>query len=138
IPFMGPFYPPVRERPLVPSLPGGVVPFDLLLELVVYLSLGVVAGLLAGLLGVGGGLVIVAVLAWLLPVFGIPQQAAMRAALASSLASIVLTAASSARAHHRRGSVLWPTVARLVPGVLLGGALGDLLASSVAGATLRW
>ncbi|MEP6907001.1 MAG: hypothetical protein ABI858_03325, partial [Pseudoxanthomonas sp.] len=58
--------------------------------------LGVVAGLLAGLLGVGGGLVLVAALAWLLPLYGVPPAAAMHAALASSLASIVLTAASSA------------------------------------------
>ena len=82
--------------------------------------LGIVAGILAGLLGVGGGLVLVAALAWLLPLFGVPTEAAMHAALASSLASIVLTAASSARAHARRGSVLWPTVAWMVPGLLLG------------------
>ncbi|MDX1550549.1 MAG: sulfite exporter TauE/SafE family protein, partial [Lysobacter spongiicola] len=55
--------------------------------------LGVVAGVLAGLLGVGGGLVLVAALAWLLPLMGVPPEAAMHAALASSLASIVLTAA---------------------------------------------
>ncbi|RZA36603.1 MAG: sulfite exporter TauE/SafE family protein, partial [Lysobacteraceae bacterium] len=65
-----------------------------------YPLLGVVAGILAGLLGVGGGLVLVAALAWLLPRHGIPQDAAMHAALASELASIVLTAASSAYAHH--------------------------------------
>ena len=53
------------------------------------------------------------------------KDVAMHVALASSMASIVLTAASSARAHHRRGSVLWPTVAWMVPGVLLGGWLAD-------------
>ena len=109
----------------------------LLAELAVYLALGAVAGLLAGLLGVGGGLVIVAVLAWLLPVFGIAPKLVMHVALASSLASIVFTAAASARAHHRRGSVLWPSVARLVPGVLAGGALGALLATALSGSTLR-
>ena len=57
----------------------------------------------------------------------------MHAALASSLASIVLTAASSARAHARRGSVLWPTVAWMVPGLLLGAWLG----SGVAVGTCR-
>lgn len=111
---------------------------DLLVELAVYLALGGLAGLLAGLLGVGGGLVIVAVLAWLLPVFGLAPEVAMHAALATSLASIVFTAAASARAHHRRGSVLWPTVARLVPGVLVGGALGALFATTLEGTTLRW
>jgi len=99
--------------------------------------LGLVAGVLAGLLGIGGGLLIIAVLAWMLPLFGIPQEAAMHAALASSLASIVLTGLSSARAHARRGSVLWPTVAWMVPGLLLGGWLGSGLAVRMDDATLR-
>ena len=100
--------------------------------------LGVVAGILAGLLGIGGGLVLVAALAWILPLHGIPKEAAMHAALASSLASIVLTAASSAYAHHGRGSVLWPTVAWMVPGVLLGGWLGSRIAIGLDGDVLRW
>ena len=100
--------------------------------------LGVVAGILAGLLGIGGGLVLVAALAWLLPLFGVPQEAAMPAALASSRASIVLTAASSARAHARRGSVLWPTVAWMVPGLLLGAWLGSGLAVALDDGVLRW
>lgn len=100
--------------------------------------LGVAAGVLAGLLGVGGGLVLVGALVWLLPLFGIPQEAAMHAALASSLASIVVTTASSAYAHHRRGSVMWPTVAWMVPGLLLGGWLGSDLAVYLDGRVLRW
>ena len=62
----------------------------------------------------------------------------MHAALASSLASIVLTAASSARAHARRGSVLWPTVAWMVPGLLLGGWLGSGVAVKLDDQLLRW
>ena len=100
--------------------------------------LGVVAGVLAGLLGVGGGLVLVAALAWLLPLMGVPPEAAMHAALASSLASIVLTAAASARAHASRGSVLWPTVAWMVPGLLIGGWLGSGLAVRMDDAVLRY
>lgn len=106
--------------------------------LLLFPLLGVVAGILAGLLGIGGGLVLVAALAWLLPLFGVPQEAAMHAALASSLASIVLTAASSARAHARRGSVLWPTVKWMVPGLLLGGWLGSGVAVALSDAVLRW
>ncbi len=105
--------------------------------LIVFLVLGAVAGVLAGLLGVGGGLVLVAALAWLLPTMGVPPEAAMHAALASSLASIVLTAAASARAHAARGSVLWPTVAWMVPGLLLGGWLGSGLAVRIDGNVLR-
>lgn len=103
----------------------------------IYPLLGVVAGILAGLLGVGGGLVLVAALAWLLPLQGVPVALAMHAALATSLASIVVTGVSSARSHHRRGSVLWPTVAWLVPGLLLGAWMGSRVALGIDGAWLR-
>ena len=105
---------------------------------VMFLLLGAVAGVLAGLLGVGGGLVLVAALAWLLPTLGVPAEAAMHAALASSLASIVLTAAASARAHAKRGGVLWPTVAWMVPGLLLGGWLGSGAAVRIDDDVLRY
>ena len=108
------------------------------LALPAYLALGAIAGVLAGLLGVGGGLVLVAALAWLLPTQGIPREAAMHAALATSLASIVFTAMSSARAHARRGSVLWLTVAWMVPGILIGGWLGSRFAVGLDGRWLRW
>lgn len=110
----------------------------MLVSLLLFLALGAIAGVLAGLLGVGGGLVLVAALAWLLPSMGVPKEAAMHAALASSLASIVLTAAASARAHNGRGSVLWPTVRWMVPGLLIGGWLGSGLAVRIDGDVLRW
>ncbi len=107
------------------------------LEWLLYPLLGIVAGVLAGLLGVGGGLVLVAALAWLLPLQGVPVDAAMHAALATSLASIVITSTASARAHHRRGSVLWPSVAWLLPGLLIGGWLGSRFANLLSGEFLR-
>ncbi|WP_234446546.1 sulfite exporter TauE/SafE family protein [Luteimonas sp. MC1750] len=100
--------------------------------------LGVLAGVLAGLLGIGGGLVLVAALAWLLPLQGVPTDLAMHAALATSMGSIVFTAMSSAWAHHRRGGVLWPTVAWMLPGLLLGGWLGSRFAVGLEGSVLRW
>ncbi|MFZ7097231.1 sulfite exporter TauE/SafE family protein [Luteimonas dalianensis] len=106
--------------------------------LLTFLALGALVGVLAGLLGIGGGLVLVAALAWLLPQYGIPKEAAMHAALASSLGSIVLTSLSSSRAHHRRGSVLWPSVAWLAPGVVVGAWLGSRFAIALDGAVLRW
>ncbi|GAB6197025.1 sulfite exporter TauE/SafE family protein [Lysobacter xanthus] len=106
-------------------------------EWLLFPLLGAVAGVLAGLLGVGGGLVLVAALAFLLPHFGVPAEAAMHAALATSLASIVFTAAASARAHARRGAVLWPTVVWMVPGLLVGGLIGSAIAVNVPGAVLR-
>ncbi|GGK15402.1 sulfite exporter TauE/SafE family protein [Luteimonas terricola] len=100
--------------------------------------LGIVVGVSAGLLGIGGGLVLVAALAWLLPLLGVPVELAMHAALASSMASIVFTALSSAWSHHRRGGVLWPTVRWMLPGLLVGGWLGSLLAVGLEGIVLRW
>jgi uncharacterized membrane protein YfcA len=106
-------------------------------SIAVYLALGAAAGLLAGLLGVGGGLVIVASLVYVLPWQGIPEAQAMHVALATSLASIVLTGLSSARAHNTRGSVLWPSVAWLVPGLLVGGLIGARFATLLSGDALR-
>jgi uncharacterized membrane protein YfcA len=108
------------------------------IEWVLYPCLGAIAGVLAGLLGVGGGLVLVGALAWLLPWQGVPAGEAMHAALATSLASILVTGASSARSHHRRGSVLWPSVAWLLPGLLLGAWLGSFVATALSGTVLRW
>ncbi len=107
------------------------------IEWLLYPLLGLVAGLLAGLLGVGGGLVLVTSLVFLLPSQGVPADAVMHAALGTSLASVVLTSMASTRAHARRGSVLWPSVAWLVPGLLLGGWLGSLLATRLPGDSLR-
>lgn len=107
-------------------------------SMLVFPLLGALAGVLAGLLGIGGGLVLVTGLVWVLPWFGVPVDAVMHAALATALASIVLTGASSARAHHRRGSVLWPTVAWMVPGVLLGAWLGSKVAILLDGDVLRY
>jgi uncharacterized membrane protein YfcA len=100
--------------------------------------LGVAAGILAGLLGIGGGLVLVAALVWLFPGLGVPQASAVHAALATSMAAIIFTGTSSALSHHRRGSVQWKSVRWLVPGMLLGGWLGSLFAQSLQGEVLRW
>lgn len=98
--------------------------------------LGLVAGLLAGLLGIGGGIVLVAALIALLPRLGVPADAVVHVALATSLASIIVTASASANAHRRRGSVLWPTVAWLAPGLVAGGALASRWAAGVDGPVL--
>jgi uncharacterized membrane protein YfcA len=110
----------------------------MVLDIALYLAVGAAAGLLAGLLGVGGGLIIVAALAWLLPLRGFPPEHVMHVALATSLASIILTSVSSTRAHWRRGSVLWPSVKALAPGMVLGGLGGAQLASHLPSDALRW
>lgn len=102
-----------------------------------YLAVGAATGVLAGLLGIGGGLLLVLALAWALPYQGVPADAAMHTALASSLACIVLTTSSSALAHARRGGVAWPTAAWLTPGMLIGALLGSRLAIGLSGGILR-
>ena len=89
------------------------------------LVLGSGVGLLAGLLGIGGGLVVVPALVWLLPRVGIDSELVMHIALATSLASIVLTSGSSARNHIRLGNVDFSIVKTLAPGVIIGG-LGNI------------
>jgi uncharacterized membrane protein YfcA len=108
-----------------------------MLSLVAMLAVGALAGFLAGLLGIGGGIVIVAALAFLLPGLGVPRESVMHVALATSLASIVATAISSSLAHWRRGSVIRPSLARLAPGMLVGGWLGALIADRLDGDWLR-
>lgn len=102
------------------------------------LLLGAGAGFLAGLLGIGGGLVLVPALVGLFSLNGFPAHLIMLMALATSLATILFTGFSSAWAHHRLGAVLWTNVYRLVPGLLVGTLSGSLLAEHLASDTLRW
>ncbi|MEW6132649.1 MAG: sulfite exporter TauE/SafE family protein [Pseudomonadota bacterium] len=98
--------------------------------------LGLAAGFFAGLLGVGGGLIIVPVLSWLLEVQGLTQNA-MHYALGTSLASILFTSVSSLRAHHARGAVEWNTVRRITPGILFGTFVGAALAARLSALPLK-
>lgn len=108
-----------------------------MIEWLIYLALGSFAGVLAGMLGVGGGLVIVPVLAWVFVGLGFEPSVIMHLAVGTSLATIVFTSLSSVRAHHRRGAVLWRQVGRLVPGIVLGVVLGAWSAEHLATAALR-
>ena len=110
---------------------------SVLLAWMSYLLLGAIAGTVAGLLGVGGGLIIVPVLAMLFAMQGMTPAIIMHVALGTSLASIVVTSLSSMRAHHKHAAVDWQTVFRLVPGILVGGWLGALLADRLDTAVLR-
>jgi uncharacterized membrane protein YfcA len=106
-------------------------------DLLVYLVLGGVAGVLAGLLGVGGGLVIVPALIWVFRANGFEEAAVTHLAVGTSLGTIILTSLSSIRAHHRRGAVLWPVVGRLAPGIVVGAWLGAAIADRLATAWLQ-
>lgn len=100
----------------------------LILELAL---LGTVTGFLAGLLGIGGGMVMTPFLTWMLTQRGVSADLAVKVAIATSMSTIVFTALSSVRAHHRRGAVRWDLVRALAPGIILGSLLASLGAFSV-------
>ncbi len=106
-------------------------------SLLIYLLTGAVAGVLAGLLGVGGGIVIVPALVFVFHSQGFDAAVLVHMAVGTSLATIVLTSISSVRAHHRRGAVQWPVFRRLAPGIVVGSLLGAVIADWLPADTLR-
>lgn len=101
---------------------------------VAYLALGAFTGFLAGLFGIGGGLIFVPLLSAL---FAAQQLGdSLHLALGTSMATILYTAAASARAHHQHGAVDFQIVRHLTPGLLLGTGLGALAARHIAPASL--
>lgn len=108
----------------------------MLATLALLLLTGLTAGFLAGLLGIGGGLVIVPALTWLLMHQGAGADVAVPTAVATSLGSMLLTSASSITAHHRLGGIDWACARRLGLGVAIGALLGATLAVAVSGPTL--
>lgn len=87
------------------------------------LALGAGVGVAAGLLGIGGGMILVPFLTFLLPRFGVPQELAVHASIATAMATILFTSLSSVRAHHKRGAIRWDVVRAMAPGLILGGML---------------
>jgi len=102
-----------------------------------YLATGVCAGFLAGLLGVGGGLVIVPVLVFIFAAQHFPAELIMHLALGTSLASIMFTSISSLRAHHAHGAVNWQVVRGITPGIVAGTLAGTVLAAQLSTAFLK-
>ncbi|HCG05024.1 MAG TPA: hypothetical protein DEV75_08695 [Desulfovibrio sp.] len=104
----------------------------MLLSLALYLILGAIAGILAGLLGVGGGLVIVPMLNFAFEWQAIPHEFMQHLALGTSMASIMFTSISSFRAHHKRGAVLWNVVWRITPGIITGTLVGTWVVAQLS------
>jgi uncharacterized membrane protein YfcA len=102
-----------------------------------YLAVGLIAGVLAGLLGVGGGLVIVPMLVFCFVKQGIHSELIMHIALGTSLASIIFTSISSFMSHHRRGAVDWGIVMKIIPGILIGTYFGTVVASQLSTGFLK-
>jgi uncharacterized protein len=108
-----------------------------LLELLIlFLALGVVAGLLAGALGLGGGVVIVPALLAIYHLMGFPAEILAQLAVATSLATIAVTSLSAIHTHHHLNAIRWPVALPLSAGILIGAFAGAFLASAIASATL--
>ncbi|WP_213909619.1 sulfite exporter TauE/SafE family protein [Stutzerimonas nitrititolerans] len=107
------------------------------MEFVLYLGLGALAGVLAGLFGVGGGLVIVPVLVFSFTLHGFAPEILTHLAIGTSLATIVFTSFNSILAHHRKGAVRWPLVLWMTAGIVVGAALGSLTAEAIQGPQLQ-
>ncbi|MET3916687.1 putative membrane protein YfcA [Variovorax sp. OAS795] len=89
-------------------------------------ALGLGTGFLAGLLGIGGGMLMVPFITIIMGHRGVASDLAVKMAIATSMATIIFTSVSSVRAHHKRGAVRWDIVRRLAPGIVIGSLLGSL------------
>lgn len=89
-------------------------------------ALGLGTGFLAGLLGIGGGMLMVPFITIIMGHRGVSSDLAVKMAIATSMATIIFTSVSSVRAHHKRGAVRWDIVRRLAPGIVIGSLVGSL------------
>lgn len=108
-----------------------------MLEWLSFALAGVVAGLVAGLFGIGGGLIIVPILMTVFSWQAMPPEIAMHVAVGTSLMTITVTSLSSMRAHHRYGTTQWHLVAELTPGLVLGSLAGAVIAANLSSAWLQ-
>ncbi len=95
---------------------------------IAYMGIGAAAGVLSGLLGIGGGIVTVPTLCLVFRYLGFPQTYIMHIAIATSLAAMIFNTTASTIAHHRRKAVVWDVFKKLVPGLIIGSFIGALIA----------
>jgi uncharacterized membrane protein YfcA len=97
-----------------------------------YLCLGAVVGFFAGLLGIGGGLIMVPVLSFIFSAQNFPPDRILHLALGTSMAAIIFTSISSLRIHHMHSAVNWHIVKYITPGIIVGTLSGATLVSSLS------
>ena len=103
----------------------------------IYPLLGLLSGFLAGLLGIGGGLIIVPALLLIFPYQGMATAVVTHTAIATSLATVVVTSLIATYSHHRRAAVDWSIFRGMAPGLLSGALIGALVTTRLPGETLR-
>lgn len=107
------------------------------MDVLILVGMGAFAGMLAGLLGVGGGVIFVPALVLYFENQGIDTAVLMHLAIGTSLACITFTSISSIRSHHKHGAIRWPVFRSITPGILIGGLLGAVIARLIPGDELR-
>ena len=107
------------------------------MDWLLFLMIGAFAGLLAGLFGVGGGVVIVPILILMFAQQGVDAALLVHLAIGTSFAAIVVTSCGSVTAHHRLGNVNWSVVKAMTPGLVVGVSLGSVVATELAGSHLQ-
>jgi hypothetical protein len=106
--------------------------------ILVMLAVGSIAGFIAGLLGIGGGMIIVPVVLWVLQMKGLGGiEHAQHLAVGTSFAIMVFTTFSSVMAQQRKGSVDWAVVRRMAPGMVVGVMIGSMLAKRLSNEALQ-
>jgi len=107
------------------------------MDVLFLLASGAVAGIFAGLLGIGGGIIIVPVLAMVFTSQGVSIDVLMHVAIGTSLATIVVTSLSSIRAHQKHKAIDWQVVRVITIGVFVGGLIGAAIAKIISGEDLK-
>ncbi|MGJ9418312.1 sulfite exporter TauE/SafE family protein [Massilia sp. CMS3.1] len=102
------------------------------------LAMGAFGGFAAGLLGIGGGMIMVPFITMVLTARDVPEALVVHMAIATSLATIMFTSLSSVRAHHKHGAVVWRIVKLLSPGIVVGSMIGPWIGKQMNASTLAW
>ena len=108
------------------------------MDVLILLASGAVAGMFAGLLGIGGGIIIVPVLVMVFTAQGVSIDVLMHVAIGTSLATIVVTSLSSIRAHHKHQAIDWSVVRIITIGLFIGGLIGAVIAKLIPGEDLKF
>ena len=112
--------------------------FLLVFEYFLYLLLGTFSGILAGLFGIGGGIIIIPAFFYIFRyLVGVPEEALSHTVLGTSLGVIIFSSLASTYAHHKKGAVFWNLIKVIAPSIFIGSALGALTASFIPSSTLQ-